>query len=395
MQHQKSDFESHISQEICESVGDIDLMVLKTTAVMSSRSEVREVVVLCEECHSKMLAVGELLLLSCEARPVYTETIDMELTLETFKHFRDKVIDKLNHILIASRDIASQIHSGAVEWKSFCIGLSDLSNMVVGLTELSAHIGYLIAVNFHESRASMLGVVNKYKLCQAKLDLKFCCSRLKRSCVDDLDPHLLVNLCSTISKASSTMTEVCKHASEKAKDGEDQNQFKLCIKSITSTTSCLISSVKCFKSNPNVDHLRRIIAFCDPVIATSSALVTFASEEKFVGSPALLSEKATETHKSVLGVTMSIVSASIQMCKAVRDLVYDLSNSRHRERIRLCVDSVDKASSKLRDLLLSCQFEKHSSLSPHSLGAAGLSTSSVSLDSSTTSVTDVHGHLSD
>lgn len=54
---------------------------------------------------------------------------------------------------------------------------------------------------------------------------------------------------------------------------------------------------------------------------------------------------------------MSIVSASIQMCKAIRDLVYDLSNSRHRERIRLCVDSMDKASSKLRDLLLSCDFQ--------------------------------------
>ncbi|KAK7466603.1 hypothetical protein BaRGS_00037326 [Batillaria attramentaria] len=362
---------------------------------MSSRNEVREVVIQCEECHSKMLAVGELLLLSCEARPVFTEAIDMELTNETFKHFRDKVIDKLNHILLASRDIASQIHSGAVQWKSFCVRLTELSNMVVGLTELSAHIAYLIAVNCQDSRASRLGVVNKYKLCQAKLDLKFCCSRLKRSCVDDLDPHLLVSLCSTISKALSTMTEVCKHASEKAKDSEDQNQFKLCIKSITSTTSCLISSVKCFKSNPSVDHLRRIIAFCDPVIATSNALVTFASEEEFVGSPARLSDKATETHKSVLGVTMSIVSASIQMCKAIRDLVYDLSHSRHRERIRLCVDSVDKASSKLRDLLLSCDFEKRSSLSAQGLAASGLSVSSTSLDSSASSVPDVHDGYSD
>ena len=70
----------------------------------------------------------------------------------------------------------------------------------------------------------------------------------------------------------------------------------------------------------------------------------------------------------VTGMTMSIVSASIQMCKAIRDLVYDLSNSRHRERIRLCVDSVDKAASKLRDLLLSCDFQpKTHSAKPQTL----------------------------
>ena len=70
----------------------------------------------------------------------------------------------------------------------------------------------------------------------------------------------------------------------------------------------------------------------------------------------------------VTGMIMSIVSASIQMCKAIRDLVYDLSNSRHRERIRLCVDSVDKAASKLRDLLLSCDFQpKTHSAKPQTL----------------------------
>lgn len=266
-----------------------------------SRSDVREVVMMCEECHAKMVAIGELLLISCEARPVFTNAGDMELTVTRFVHFRDQVMDKLNHILIASSDISSQVHSGTVHWKPFCVRLHELSNLVIGLTELSAHIGYMIAINFEGSNLSVLGVVNKYKLFQAKLDLKFCCSRLKRSCVDDLDPHLLVDLCSTISKALSTITDVCKYASENAKDIEDQNQFKLCIKSITSTTSCLISSVKCFMSSPNVGHLRRIIGFCDPVVTTSSALMTFASEEEFVGFPARLSGEASEAHKSVLG----------------------------------------------------------------------------------------------
>lgn len=99
---------------------------------------------------------------------------------------------------------------------------------------------------------------------------------------------------------------------------------------------------------------------------------------------------------SCLGVTMSIVSASVQMCKAIRDLVYDVSNSRHRERIRLCVDSVDKASSKLRDLLLTYEFEKKSILRVQNPPTLALSTSFSSMSSLDTSasVADVHS-LSD
>lgn len=324
---------------------------------MSSRHNGRDVVMLCEECHSKMLAIGELLLVSCEPRPVFTTPFDLHLSKETFEHYRDKVIDKLNHILIGTRDVSSQVHSGSVQWKSLTAGVQELSCMVISLTELSAHIAYLIALNFPHTRPYKAGIVHKYRLHSAKLDLKFSCSRLKRSCVDDLDPHMIVELCSTISRALSSITEVCKQASESAPDAEDQNQFKLCVKSITSTTSCLVASLKRFRSSPGLSRLRRVIAFCDPVVSTSSALVTFASEDEFIGSPARLSDKAVEAHKSVLGMTMSIVSASIQMCKAVRDLVYDLNNARHRERIRLCVDSVDRASSKLRDLLLSCHLE--------------------------------------
>jgi hypothetical protein len=80
--------------------------------------------------------------------------------------------------------------------------------MVVTLTELSAHMAYLISVNFTGCQPAVLGVVDKYRLLNAKLDLKYSCSRLKRSCLDDLDPHMIVDLCSTISRALSSITEV-------------------------------------------------------------------------------------------------------------------------------------------------------------------------------------------
>ena len=146
-----------------------------------------------------------------------------------------------------------------------------------------------------------MNAVVMLKVHQAKLELKYCCSRLKRSSIEDLDGHLLLELCSCMSRALSAMTEVCRTASEGAKEAEDQSQFKLCIKSITSATSCLLASIKRFRSSPSVLHLRRIIAFCDPVVSSSTALVTFACADEFIGQAAQLTDRAAELHKSVLG----------------------------------------------------------------------------------------------
>lgn len=48
---------------------------------------------------------------------------------------------------------------------------------------------------------------------------------------------------------------------------------------------------------------------------------------------------------------MSIVSASIQLCKTVRDLAFDMLTSHHRDKLRMCTDSVERAASQLTELL--------------------------------------------
>lgn len=53
---------------------------------------------------------------------------------------------------------------------------------------------------------------------------------------------------------------------------------------------------------------------------------------------------------------MSIASANIQICRAVRDLVYSSSTKRQQDRISLCVESITRSSSQLRDLLLAHEF---------------------------------------
>ena len=51
------------------------------------------------------------------------------------------------------------------------------------------------------------------------------------------------------------------------------------------------------------------------------------------------------------GACMSIVSAAIQLCKTVRDLAYDMMTSHHRDRLRMCIDAVDRVTSQMGELL--------------------------------------------
>ncbi|KAH9489373.1 hypothetical protein Btru_056522 [Bulinus truncatus] len=317
----------------------------------------RSIVLIFDESLTRIQTVSELLLISCTPRPVFLRPDDLDLTDGTYVKYRDKVIGQLNKMMILSRDIASQSHGKQIHWKQFCHRVQELTTVVIYLSELCAHIAYLIAINMPGSEPAVAGpVTNIHQMTQADLDIKFTCTRLKRSKINDLHPPVLVDLCSSITKSLGTITDICRNASEKILDSNDQNQFKLCIKAITSTTGCLVSSIKCFKQNPSDAHLGRVVAFCDPVTSASSALLCFASEEAFVGTPGKLTTDATEIYKSILGLSMSIASANIQICRVVRDLVYSTSLKRNQDRLSLCVESVTRSSSQLRDLLLSHEF---------------------------------------
>ncbi|CAG5131908.1 unnamed protein product [Candidula unifasciata] len=317
----------------------------------------RSIVLVFDESHTRIQTVSELLLISCIPRPVFTRAEDLNLTKDNFVRYRDRVIGQLNRMLILSRDIATQVHAKQIQWKPFCHRTQELTTAVIHLSELSAHIAYLIAANTTGSQPAVLGpVANIHQLTQADLDIRFSCTRLKRSRMSDLQPHLLVDLCSVLTKSLTAMTDICRQAADKISDSNDQDQFKLCVKAITSTTGCLVSSIKSFKHQPSETHFRRVVTFCDPVISTSGALLNFASEGSFVGIPAVLSAEGLEAYKSILGLCMSIASANIQICRAVRDLVYSYSTKRQQDRMSLCVESITRSSSQLRDLLLSHEF---------------------------------------
>lgn len=263
-----------------------------------SYNSIRTLTGTCERCHSTLQAVAELLILSCDARPIRTDTVSSK---STFAQITERIVANTKTINTLMKSVINYVHMITTKSVEICEGLTELTSTVVTFMELCSHISYICAISFKDCCQAIPGLVDRYSISLAGLEIKLSCNRLKKTRVDDLSPQLIIDLCSNISKHISVLTNICKSADEKVRDEGTRDQFKLCVKSVTCAAGCLIASIKTYKSHPNTRHHSRFINFCDPVSTTAQALVSFATEEDFIGKEAVLTPEARDIQKSVLG----------------------------------------------------------------------------------------------
>ena len=259
----------------------------------------RKVVSTCNQCQAKMQSVADLLLLTSDIRPILTE--NQAVFSVSFANCKEAIIAKTKGLAVLVNEVNMHLHSVTARWEDVIHCIHHICEHVVGLTENCAQAAYLIAISKKHCEPAVPGIVDRYQLSCANLNLEICCTRLKTSLKEELTPPVLVDICSDMSKSLSVLTECCRKASECSSDTCNRDQFKLCIKSITSCASCLMASIKTFKSQPTEAHHRRCGGFCDPLIAACQALVTFATEETFLGKPASLTSDAKEANQVILG----------------------------------------------------------------------------------------------
>lgn len=264
----------------------------------SSSSASRTLTGVSEFCINRMQGVAELLLLSCSVRPVMSDFI---------KHLKSGNIrtvlnSKLKIISVISETLISHVHILPSKLNDICESLQDLSLTVVQLIELVSNSTYLIVTNLPKCSPSCVGLVDKYSVCYSGLEIKLSCMRLKRTRSDELSPQIIIDLCSNISKHIAVITDICKIAGQNVTEESLEDQFKLSVKSVTCAAGCLIASIKSYRSSQNLTHHSRVILFCEPVLASSQALVSFATENDFVGEEGILSIQAKDIQKRILGI---------------------------------------------------------------------------------------------
>ena len=271
-------------------------------------SHSRAISTVCDLCSHKLQSVSEMFILSCEARPGQPgilPTKDKNSQPLTPELVCDKLFVSIRTITTLMNALVTHVHMIASKWFEVCEGVQELTKVAIDFMQLSSHISYLVAMNFPGSKPSTKGLVCKYVINLSGLEIKLSCNRLKKARVEELSPQLIIDLCSNISKHITIVTDACRTAGEKLSNSEDtlrtSDQFKLCVKSVTCAAGCLIASIMSYKAMPSTTHRGRIITFCEPVLASSSALVSFATEDEFTGEPASLSTESADVHKAILG----------------------------------------------------------------------------------------------
>ncbi len=270
---------------------------LRVSASGMSTSYAREVVATCTQSHCRMQCVADLLLLNSDVRPVNAESL--AVFHDSYSKCRETVITRTKGLLVMTGRINEQLHNVLSKWLDVCNCILDMTELVVGLIECCAHAAYLVAVSKPNCVPAQAGVVDAYRIRRAHSEIELLSNHFRHLTIHELTPSVLMQICSDISKNLTVLTDCCRVASENTADVFDQEQFRMCVKSFTNNASCLLSSIRCFKAKPTAQYYGRCIGFYDALTASTKALVNFATEDSFLGTPATLTSEATEAKKSI------------------------------------------------------------------------------------------------
>ncbi|XP_061559215.1 talin rod domain-containing protein 1 [Phycodurus eques] len=289
---------------------------------------------ICDTCKGKMQLVADLLLLSSETRPVMTS--EGVAVADTFDQCRDTVIARTKELSILTHDIQSQLNMG--RFTEVGDRLLEMADLVVSLTECSAHAAYLAAVETAGSQPCLPGLVDRYKVTRCRHEVEQSCSVLRVTPLLDLTPQLLLELSQNISTNLKTLTDISSLASERSRDRFGKEQFKLSVKSMSTSGTAFLACVKEVKTQPSELTRNRCVLFSGALVQAVNALVGFATEPQFLGRAAGISTEGKGVQTAVLGGAMSVVSACVLLTQGLRDVAqHPESSSRmadYRERLR-------------------------------------------------------------
>ncbi|KAG7220826.1 hypothetical protein INR49_031565 [Caranx melampygus] len=289
---------------------------------------------ICDTCKGKMQLVADLLLLSSETRPVMTS--EGVAVADTFDQCRDTVIARTKELSILTHDIQSQLNMG----RYIEVGdrLLEMADLVVSLTECSAHAAYLAAVETPGSQPCLPGLVDRYKVTRCRHEVEQSCGVLRITPLPDLTPQLLLELSQNISTNLKTLTDISSLASERSRDRFAKEQFKLSVKSMSTSGTAFLACVKEVKTQPSELTRSRCVLFSAALVQAVSALVGFATEPQFLGRAASISTEGKGVQTAVLGGAMSVVSACVLLTQGLRDVAQHPESSskmaEYRERLR-------------------------------------------------------------
>lgn len=288
----------------------------------------------CEQSKGRMQLVADLLLLASDSRPVSSESL---ATLgDSFERCRDAIIARTKGLSILTHDVQSQLNMG--RFAEVADSLQELAELVVALTECSAHAAYLAAVETPGAQAALPGPVDRYKVTRCRHEVEQSCAALRAAPLAELSPPALLELSQGLSRNLKQLTDACALASERTPERFAKEQFKLSVRCLSASGTALLACVRQLKACPGEASRGRCVLFSGPLLQAVHALVGFATEPQFLGRAAVLGAEGKAVHTAVLGGAMSVVSACVLLTQGLRDVAQHADDGKraveYRERLR-------------------------------------------------------------
>ncbi|XP_071943533.1 talin rod domain-containing protein 1-like [Antedon mediterranea] len=301
----------------------------------------------CELCATRMQAVTDLLLLTSDLRPVNSESLSV--FGESYSKCREIIIARSMGLTVFTRDIMNQLRSNRL--KDVSDTLKDLTDVVIRIVECSSHAAYLAAITELGSVPALPGIIDKYKVTRAKVDIELASNRFHLTPLSELSPQVLVNISEELIKNLETLTHACKLASDASEDQFHKEQFRLSLKNVTACTSSLLSCIRRYKSTLDEQSRARCISFSKPLVQSCISLVDYATEAEHIGLPAELPDSSRRIQTAILGGCMSIASSCVRLCESVQMALYDIKNPESMKRLSVCCTAILDGSQLLSQAL--------------------------------------------
>ncbi|KAL1764410.1 mesoderm development candidate 1 [Sigmodon hispidus] len=105
--------------------------------------------------------------------------------------------------------------------------LVELGDLVVSLTECSAHAAYLAAMATPGAQPAQPGLVDRYRVTSCRHEVEQGCAVLQATPLADMTPQLLLEVSQGLSGNLKFLMDACALASDKSRDRFARVQFKL------------------------------------------------------------------------------------------------------------------------------------------------------------------------
>ncbi|KAK2110405.1 Talin rod domain-containing protein 1 [Saguinus oedipus] len=214
----------------------------------------KRLVSVCDHCKGKMQLVADLLLLSSESQPVLFEgPVSSGAGTESFEQCQDTIIACTKGLSILTHGVQSQLNMG--RFREAGDSLVELGNLVVSLTECSAHAAYLVAVatpGAQPMQPGQQGPVDRYRVTCCRHEVEQGCAVLRATPLANMTSQLLL-------------------------------EFKLGVKCMSINSSALLACMREVKVAPSELARSRCALFSGPLVQALSTLVGFATELQFLG----------------------------------------------------------------------------------------------------------------